>query len=77
MLDERKKPSRETEEWAKRRMKDYKYHVEKCKANDLPPMDFAWYKHWFDSRKTTEENHQRAEYVLYQRNLRNMRRETK
>ena len=32
-----------SEEWAKRRMKDYKYHVEKCKANDLPPMDWAWY----------------------------------
>lgn len=63
-----------SEEWAKRRMKDYKYHVEKCKTNDLPPMDFAWYKHWFDSRVTSEENHQRVEEILYQRNLRYMER---
>ena len=81
MLDERKTPSRETEEeeferflWAKRRMRDYKYHVEKCKANDLPPMDWETYKHWFDSRDTAEENHQRVEKLLFKHNLRNMKR---
>ena len=65
------------EEWAKRRMKDYNYHVEKCEDNNLPPMDWPTYKHWFDSRDTAEENHQRVEELLFKHNLRNMKRQTK
>ncbi len=65
------------EEWAKRRMKDYNYHVEKCEANNLPPMDWETYKHWFDSRDTAEENHQRVDELFFKRNLRNMKRQTK
>ena len=61
------------EELAIRRMRDYKYHVEKCEANNLPPMDWATYKHWFDSRDTAEENHQRMEELLFKHNLRNMK----
>jgi len=62
------------EEWAYRRTKDYNYHVEKCEANNLPPMDWETYKHWFDSRDTAEENHQRVEKLLFKHNLRNMKR---
>ena len=65
------------EEWAKRRMNDYNYHVEKCEDNNLPPMDWETYKHWFDSRDTAEENHQRVEELLFKHNLRNMKRQTK
>ena len=65
------------EEWAKRRMKDYNYHVEECEAHNLPPMDWPTYKHWFDSRDTAEENHQRVEELLFKHNLRNMKRQTK
>ena len=48
------------EEWAKRRTEDYNYHVEKCKANNLPPMDWPTYKYlYYDSRgDTAEEKHQ-------------------
>jgi len=61
------------EEWAKRRTKDYNYHVEKCEAHNLPPMDWETYKHWLDSRDTAEENHQRVEELLFKHNLRNMK----
>ena len=36
-------------------------------------MDWETYKHWFDSRDTAEENHQRVEELLFKHNLRNMK----
>ena len=64
----------QTEEWAKRRTKDYNYHVEKCEANNLPPMDWPTYKYlYYDSRgDTAEEKHQWVQELLFKRNLRNM-----
>jgi len=64
------------EELAIRRMKDYKYHVEKCEANNLSPMDWQKYKYfYYDSRgDTAEENHQLVEELLFKHNLRNMKR---
>ena len=63
------------EELAIRRMRDYKYHVEKCEANNLSPMDWPTYKYlYYDSKDTAEENHQRAEELMFKRNLRNMKR---
>jgi hypothetical protein len=64
----------QTEEWAKRRMKDFKHHIEKCEANNLTPIEWETFKHSFDSRNTAEENHQRMEKLLFKRNLRNMKR---
>ena len=62
------------EELAIRRMRDYKYHVEKCEANNLSPMDWPTYKYlYYDSKDTAEENHQRVEELLFKHNLRNMK----
>ena len=63
------------EEWAKRRMRDNMYHVEKCEANNLSPMDWPTYKYlYYDSKDTAEENHQLVEELLFKHNLRNMKR---
>jgi hypothetical protein len=69
------------EELAIRRMRDYKYHVEKCEANNLSPMDWPTYKYLYgawvgcpDSKDTAEENHQRVEELMFKHNLRNMKR---
>ena len=41
--------------------------AKKCtKTNNLPPMNWAKYKIYFDSRNTAEENHQRVEEILSQ-----------
>ena len=62
------------EELAIRRMRDYKYHVEKCEANNLSPMVWPTYKYlYYDSRgDTAEEKHQWVQELLFKRNLRNM-----
>ena len=60
------------EDWAKCRLKYYKYHVKKCESKNLQPMDWPAYKNCFNSRDTAEENHQRAEELLFKNNLLNM-----
>jgi len=54
------------EDWTILRIDDWEYHLYRCKANNLPPMHWAKYKIYFDSRNTAEENHQRIEEILSQ-----------
>ena len=56
-------------DWEYLRLCDFEYHFDQCEAANHNPLDWLLYKHSFDSRNTAEENHQRAEKILYRQRL--------